>query len=103
MSRYRLPDLNGFPDCSGLSERGKCNWLAISHCQGEECTFKRTCKEDFDSIQYVYRRLSNLSSSTQSYIAKKYYGGSMPWNEEDSDETYRGYNHLRHWQERICD
>jgi hypothetical protein len=82
MSNYRLPDLSKFPDCIGLSERGRCAWLTISDCQGEACTFKRTCKEEFDSIQYAHQRLSSLRSSTQRHIAKKYYGGFMPWNEK---------------------
>ncbi|MBU3142388.1 hypothetical protein [Clostridium sp. CF012] len=103
MARYRLPLLKIFPDCSGLSERGRCIWLTISECQGEECTFKRTCKEDFDSIQYAYQRLSSLSSSTQRHIAEKYYGGFMPWNEEESASTYRVYNHLGYSQDKISD
>jgi hypothetical protein len=103
MSRYRLTDFSRFPDCSGLSDRGKCTWLMISNCQGEACTFKRTCEEDFDSIQYAYQRLSSLSSSTQRHIAEKYYGGSMPWNEENSAQTYIVYNHLEYLQDKICD
>lgn len=70
------------PDCSALSENKKCTWLTVYNCQGEECTFKRTCKEDIDSIQCAHQRLSSLDSSTQSHIAKKYYGGSMPWNKK---------------------
>jgi len=87
MSKYKLLDLKRFPDCCGLSERGRCLWLTIYECQGEMCTFKRTCKEESDSIQYSHKRLSSLSTSAQRYIAKKYYGGCMPWNEEDSGEN----------------
>lgn len=76
MSRARVLD------CSALSENRKCTWLTVYNCQGEECTFKRTCKEDFDSIQCAHQRLSSLNISKQSYIAKKYYGGSMPWNKK---------------------
>lgn len=82
MSRFRLPSLSRFLDCSALSEKGKCTRLTVLNCQGEKCSFKRTWEGDFDSIQCAHRRLSSLDSSTQSHIAKKYYGGSMPWNEE---------------------
>lgn len=69
-------------DCSSLSENSKCTWLTVYNCQGEECTFKRTCKEYNDSFQFAHQRLATLDSSTQSHIAKKYYGGSMPWNKK---------------------
>ena len=67
-------------DCSALSENRRCTWLTVYNCLGEECTFKRTLKESFDSIECAHQRLSSLNTSTQSHIAKKYYGGSMPWN-----------------------
>jgi hypothetical protein len=46
------------------------------------CTFKRSREEDIDSLQYAYKLLSSLEMPMQKQIAKKYYGGSMPWNEE---------------------
>jgi hypothetical protein len=82
MSIYKLADLSRFPDCSGLSENGKCTRLAFYSCQGEVCTFKRSLEEDIDSLQYAYKLLSSLDIPMQEQIAKKYYGGSMPWNEE---------------------
>lgn len=95
MSRHRLLDLSKFPDCSGLSENGKCTRIMVSNCQGEKCSFKRTLKEDLDSIQWVNQRLSNLDSSTQKHIAEKYYGGSMPWNGEMSLRSYSWYKRLK--------
>jgi hypothetical protein len=89
MSRYRLLDLSAFPDCNALSDNWKCTRLTVSKCQGQECSFKRTSKEDFESIQCAYRRLFSLDSSKQSHIAKKYYRGSMPWVEEESAKMYR--------------
>ncbi|MBM7869113.1 hypothetical protein JOC70_000582 [Clostridium pascui] len=53
MSRHRLLDLSKFQDCSGLSENGKCTRITVSDCQGEKCSFKRTLKEDLDSIQWA--------------------------------------------------
>lgn len=79
---YKQQDLSRFPDCSALSDDWKCTRLTVSNCQGQKCSFKRTSEEDLESIQRAYQRLSNLDSSTQSYIAKKYYGGSMPWKQK---------------------
>jgi len=84
MLKYRMPDLSKLPDCCALSIMGKCNRLAVNNCEGEECRFKRTRKEDTDSLQYVYQRLSVLDIPMQVKIAKKYYGGSMPWKEVKS-------------------
>jgi hypothetical protein len=82
MSRYRISDLSMFPDCCALSEHGRCTRLNLYYCQGEGCTFKRTHSEDSNSLQYAHHRLLSLDFSLQMKIAKKYYGGSMPWNEE---------------------
>jgi hypothetical protein len=80
MSIYRMQDLSKFPDCCALSERGRCTRLTVYNCQGEQCRFKRTCKEDTESLQYAHNRLSTLDISVQLKIAKKYYGGTMPCN-----------------------
>jgi hypothetical protein len=101
MSRYRLPNLNKFPDCCALTLNGECTRLTVSNCQGEKCPFKRTRKEEFDSIQCTYQRLSCLDNLTQNHIAKKYYGGHMPWNEEDPIQTYTGYKCLRYSEDKI--
>lgn len=82
-------DLSRYPDCSALSERGRCNRLTLSICQGKKCNFRRTEKEDIDSFQYAYQRLLSLDISMQIQIAEKYYGGSMPWNEAKTVKKYR--------------
>jgi hypothetical protein len=89
MSRYRMPDFSNFPDCCALSERGSCTWLTEPICRGEECTIKRTTKENSDSLQHVYQRLSSLDTSMQIQIGKKYYHGSMPWNETKAPKACR--------------
>jgi len=83
MSKYRPPD------CSALCKNGKCTRLKVFNCQGEECTFKRDRKGDFDSIQCANQRISSLEITTQIYIAQKYYGGSMQWNKEQHVRTYK--------------
>ena len=95
MSINRLTNLSKFPDCSALSEMGKCTRLTVFNCQGEKCSFRQTSEEEYASIQYVYNRLSSLDSSIQGHIAKKYYGGSMPWKEKDPATIYRGYKRPR--------
>lgn len=82
------------PNCSALWKSRKCARLTVYYCQGEEYTFKQTCKEEIDLIQYAYNRLSSLDSSMQRYIAKKYYGGLMPWNKKQIVRTYSGYKRL---------
>ncbi|MCT8977224.1 hypothetical protein N4T77_11480 [Clostridium sp. CX1] len=87
MSICRVRDVVKHPDCIALSKVGRCTRLNIGKCKGEECTFKRTHKEEFNSIQHAYQRLANLDRSIQSHIAKKYYGGYMPWSKENLLES----------------
>jgi hypothetical protein len=87
MAIYALPNLIRHPDCCALSERGKCTRLTLNNCLGESCTFKRNRKEDLDSLQCAHQRLSNLDISAQTHIANKYFGGSMPWKEEQTFKT----------------
>jgi hypothetical protein len=82
MSIVRPIDLCKLPDCNGLSENGRCTRLTVYYCLGEVCTFKQTHNEQIDSLQCAYQRLASLDSSIQNHIAKRYYGGNMPWNEE---------------------
>lgn len=84
MSRYRIKDLSKFPDCCALLVSGRCNSLNLYSCQGHKCTFKRTSKQELDSLRCVYKRLSSLDSSIQKQIAKKYYGNLMPWKETEN-------------------
>jgi Tfp pilus assembly PilM family ATPase len=91
MSIYKLPDLSKFPDCCALTEKGRCTRLALYICQGNECTFKQTRKEGGDSLQHVYQRISSLDISKQMHIAQKYYGGTMPWKDVETANTYKAY------------
>lgn len=91
MSIYKLPDLSKFPDCCALTERGRCTRLELYICQGNECTFKRTSREDSDSLEHVYQRISSLDISMQMHIAKKYYGGTMPWKEVETVKINKAY------------
>jgi len=74
-------DIMIFPNCSALTTRGRCTRLTLSICQGEGCTFRRSCEEDINSLENAYKRLAALDLPLQLRIAKRYYGGQMPWSE----------------------
>jgi hypothetical protein len=74
-------ELLGLPNCIGLSEGGKCNWLNNTICKGERCTFKHSASE-YKSLQInTFQRLASLSASKQIQIACKYFNGKKPWDE----------------------
>lgn len=72
-------ELVKLPNCQGLSENGKCNWLSIGTCVGEECVFKRSASEHVSSGIKTFNRLASLASVEQARIADKYYNGMKPW------------------------
>lgn len=75
ITRYSNIELIELPDCSGLSENGKCSWLNVEACTGEGCPyFKRG-----NSMLEVWERLNSLDEKMQEHIAEKYYGGVRPW------------------------
>lgn len=80
MAIRKFQDLTDFPDCTALSEHGKCAWLLVPVCLGENCPFKRSYQENIKAIEHSFRRISSLDNVSQSCIAKKYYSGSTPWN-----------------------
>lgn len=85
MRGYRvLLNISKLTDCAGLSVSGRCTKLNISNCQGEKCTFKQTREEEIDSLRNAYQRLAGLKMDVQYYIANRYYGGQMPWNNVQS-------------------
>ena len=79
MAKTILPDLLGMPDCSSLSDNGKCTRLNVTKCRGENCPFKKSCEEENDSKERAYQRIMSLERSMQIHIAKKYFEGTMPW------------------------
>lgn len=78
-------DLSNFPDCSALSNFGKCGWLRVSKCMGIKCPFSKSTEENEQSLENTYRRLSTLDAETQKRISDKYYDGGMPWKEFDGE------------------
>jgi len=48
-------------------------------CRGTDCTFRRTAAQT-QQANIVWRsRMASLPEEQQYKIAKKYYGGNMPW------------------------
>lgn len=82
----RLPSakLMNTSDCAGMLENGKCRWLQIDACAGENCTYYRKAS----SQAKAEARLCSLDEETQESIAKKYYGGFRPW-QEDNEKPQR--------------
>jgi hypothetical protein len=58
---------------------GECRALDVPRCLGDKCKFLKTRKQVEDEIAACYRRLRTLRLSEQQEIARKYYGGTMPW------------------------
>ena len=75
LTRYSSAELLKMPDCAGLLENGKCRWLQITECVGENCAYYR----EVSSQGKAEARLCSLDEDTQERIAKKYYGGFRPW------------------------
>ncbi len=67
------------PDCAGLLENGKCEYLRVASCEGPRCPFFRPREAEADARLAVYRRLAACDESTQQRISAKYYGGKRPW------------------------
>ena len=70
------------PDCSCLSMRGICSKLNVPKCLGEKCPFVQISGDCTQADERWRSRLRSLDETKQAAIAKKYYGGDMPWNEE---------------------
>lgn len=75
LTRYSNLELLKLPDCVGLRENGKCNWLNIPACTGAKCSFYQKT----NNLAKAQERLRSLDEETQERIAQKYYGGYRPW------------------------
>lgn len=74
------------PNCVFLSNRGVCSKLNITKCIGENCSFMKTGSDLKQSNEQCKKRLLSLDEEKQYAIAKKYYGGNMPWKENNNRE-----------------
>ena len=67
-------ELLKLPDCAGLLENGKCEYLDVPGCQGKNCTF-------YNGQKKAFARLLSLDEEKQNHISQKYYSGKRPWSE----------------------
>jgi len=79
LTRLSNIELTNLPDCEGLLENGKCKWLTVPKCIGAKCSY---CQEA-GTLDKTYARLRSLDEVIQDRIAKKYYGGSRPWEKPE--------------------
>lgn len=66
-------------ECIWLAEGSICELMKSCRCRGAECSFRRTAAQDRKATAAWQSRISSLSDEQQRRIAKKYYGGNMPW------------------------
>ena len=80
--KFLNTELLNCPDCLALSENGKCFWLSLEQCKGQNCPFMKTEESMHSSAVHAQNRLKALDEKTQERISKKYYGGKRPWNQQ---------------------
>jgi hypothetical protein len=83
------------PDCLALSESGKCKWLNLNFCVGEECAFMKTDASYSSQQQKTYARLATLDEDIQARISMMYYDGARPWIQAEREGGYRILNQDR--------
>ncbi|MCD7959295.1 MAG: hypothetical protein LUF89_07390 [Ruminococcus sp.] len=66
-------------ECNWLADNGICELMKSCRCRGTDYTFRRTAAQT-QQANIVWRsRMASLPEEQQYKIAKKYYGGNMPW------------------------
>lgn len=66
-------------ECIWLTDGSVCELMKSCRCHGENCGFRRTVLQNQKSLAEWQSRISSLSEEQQNKIARKYYGGNMPW------------------------
>ncbi|MCD8220560.1 MAG: hypothetical protein LUC50_09725 [Ruminococcus sp.] len=66
-------------ECIWLADDKICELMKSCRCVGSDCTFRKTVAQEKQSDAAWRLRMISLSDEQQCKIAKKYYGGNMPW------------------------
>ncbi|WP_295217098.1 hypothetical protein [Ruminococcus sp.] len=66
-------------ECIWLAEGSVCELMKSCRCHGTSCSFRRTSAQDRRAAAAWQSRMASLPEEQQRRIAKKYYGGNMPW------------------------
>lgn len=65
--------------CFALKMNSRCCILLDSSQCGEKCSFYKTAEQYKNNLQLANARLVALDTTTQTYIADKYFQGIKPW------------------------
>lgn len=74
-----LTSHNDVAECIWLADDAICELMKSCRCRGGTCSFRKTAAQSKQSDRKWRSRMSSLPDEQQSEIAKKYYGGNMPW------------------------
>ena len=87
------------PDCVYLSGQGICRNLNVKTCVGEGCAFQTNSGHLQKSNEKWKNRLLALNEEKQAAIARKYYGGNMPWRDEWTSIQWEKEEHSQCFKE----
>jgi hypothetical protein len=79
VNRFSNSELLKLPNCTELTETGRCKLFNTYVCKGDFCRFKKTFEDQKSIDNKTYQRLASLSELQQTYISNKYYSGKKPW------------------------
>lgn len=65
--------------CIYQTDDSLCELMKSCRCHSQDCTFRQTKHQSEQSADAWRVRLKSLPEDQQLFIAKKYYGGNMPW------------------------
>ena len=71
-----------YRDCFGWDGK-ECQATITTCALGDQCPFYKKMSDHIKSCEDAYKRISKLPEEKQTEIADKYYGGAMPWKDED--------------------
>lgn len=66
-------------ECIWMTEGSICELMKSCRCCGTDCSFRRTSAQNHRAAAIWQSRMASLPEEQQRRIAKKYYGGNMPW------------------------
>lgn len=82
-------DLLALPACVNLTDKCKCKILTVDCCLGEKCSFLQLNDNQQTVTKKWSEHLSSLTVERQREIAKKYYGGAMPWSDSAKEQSIK--------------
>lgn len=65
--------------CIYMTEDSLCELMKSCRCHSKNCSFRQTQTQSEQSLSAWRIRMKSLPEEQQLLIARKYYGGNMPW------------------------